>query len=68
MCGMSTIMVRLLACKPMVRPNARAITKAMFEAVESASAKDWKRKQVALGSDGTAVMQGRSSGEGSSAT
>ena len=56
------IMVRLLSCKPIVRPNARAITTAIFEAAEMACAKDWKQKLVALGIDGAAVMQGRSGG------
>ena len=53
-------MVKYLACKPMVRPNARAITSAILEAAEMAGAKDWKGKLVALWSDGAAVMQGRS--------
>ena len=57
-----TIMVRYLACKPMIRPNARAITSAILEAAEMAGAIDWKRKLVALGSDGAAVMQGKSGG------
>ena len=44
----------------MVRPNARTITTAMFEAGESVGTKYWKQKLIALGSDGAAVMQGRS--------
>ena len=46
----------------MVRPNARAITAAIFEAAQMAGAKYWKPKLNALGSDGAAVMQGRSGG------
>ena len=61
-CGKLTVMVRFLACKPMVRPNARPIATAIFEAVEMAGAKDWKQKLIVLRSDGAAVMQGRSRG------
>ena len=56
------IMVRHLACKPIVRSNACAITSAILEAADMAGAIDWKRKLVTLWSDGEAVMQGKSGG------
>ena len=56
------IMVKFLACKPMVRPNARNITTAIVQAAEMAGAKDWTKKLIALGSDGAPVMQGRRGG------